>query len=213
MARLALTLGRFHHHRGQKARPATATEAEEFDFGWELSEGADEDEIEQRATELAQDKLREGVKSAVEMTREEFDRKLKEAVAEKDYEWSRKFAQLTQRQLAASAIEAAGFKTATERALKEEFHDAYFEDKRDKNGAVLKAGEDVCREAVKARIKAKRDELREFTGTRISEAGETADSLRTGDERTSSGEELPARAPLDEKVDKALAIPASAGKR
>ena len=210
-ARLALTLMKLPRHHGP--RTAHASEAEVEDFDWKAGEAASEAEIDRRAMELAEAKLKEGVKSAVEITREEFDRKLKEALAENDWNWERKIGQLEQRQLAATLIEKEEFSEATERALKEEFHDAYFEAKLDESGAVLKAGEDLCREGVKARIKAKREELREFTGTRISEAGETTESQRPGGRRLArSGEGLPSKAPLDAKIDDALAIPAGSGK-
>lgn len=204
-ARLALTLMKMRRHRGP--RTATATEA---DYDWFADgEGTSEAEIESRSTELAEAKLREGVESAVEIAREEFDRKLREKLTENDWAWKRKFGQLEQRHVAAAMIEAADFREATEKALKEEFHDAYYEDRLDESGKVTKSGEELCREAVKAKIKAKRDELREFTSTRISEAGETAESRRAGGQRLNvSGEELPKQAPLDAKIDAALAIPA-----
>lgn len=219
-ARLALTLMKLRKGKKKKkgakgsGKPAYQEgEAEEWDF--DLDDEVVEAEVERRATALAEERLREGVRSAVEMTRAEFDKKLKEALAEKDFEWGRKVSQLEQRQVAASVIEASGLPEPTQKALKAEFHDAFYEDlKESKTGAVRKAGVDRCREAVKARIEKKREELKEYGASeRISEAGETAGSREAGGERP-AGEARPKKSRLDAEIDKELDIepaPAAAG--
>lgn len=152
--------------------------------------------IEDRATELAQSKLDEAVDAAVEVMRKKFE----DALLEQQDEFERQLAIRDQRVIAARMIEQAGFKRATEQALKEEFHDAYFPPEENDNGEEIKPAEDVLKEAVEAAIERKRSELEEYTEARVSGAGESGTSLREVEKPS------PKSAPADQKVDSLLGI-------
>jgi hypothetical protein len=112
--------------------------------------------------------------------------------------------QKDQRILAAQIIEGAGFKAPTTAALKEEFHDAYFEADTDADGAIIKSAEDKLREAVTERLTAKRAELQSYVESRVSGAGETDTSLQEAGGSTPGGRAK--RAPLDSQIDAELGI-------
>jgi hypothetical protein len=155
-------------------------------------------QIEEAAEALATSKLREAVAAAVKVAREEFEQKLQEH----DAEHERKLVQLDQRHLAAALIEEEGFKPPTEKALKEEFFDAYFEPEQDSEGNITKSSEEACREAVKAAIDERKKELSAYTeGRQFTEAGETTTSAaQTRGERGGR----PKEATLDKAVDRML---------
>lgn len=128
-----------------------------------------EAELEEMALALAQDKLEEAVAAAISVVREQYEAQLLEMQAAHEAD----LAQRDQRLIAARMIEKAGFKPPTEKALKAEFHDAYFEGEYDNEGNELKSPEDALAEAVTAAINAKREELSVYTEARVTGAGES----------------------------------------
>jgi hypothetical protein len=154
---------------------------------------ADEN-IEEAAQELAREKLEEAVAAAIEVVRENFEQQLLEQQAEFDRELGLR----DQRILSARLIEKAGFKSPTEKALKEEFFDSYFEGEYDDEGNEVKSPEAQLSEAVTARIEEKRNELSAYSEARVTGAGETAD-LQESRKR-------PKVAPTDQNIDRFLGI-------
>jgi len=59
---------------------------------------------------LADSRLREAVRAAVALAREDFEGQTQELIAENDAKWERHLGQLEQRHIAASLIEGAKFK-------------------------------------------------------------------------------------------------------
>jgi hypothetical protein len=193
---------------GTTTTTTTKTETQEADAvcdecGRPLSEGEfTADDVEERAMVLAQEKLEEAVSATVDVLRERFEDELLEMQAEHD----RQVGQLTQRHRAAQLIEQAGFKPPTEKALKEQFHDAYFEGDYDDEGEEIKSPDTALEEAVKAAIDAKRQELSAYVEHRVTGAGET-DSLT---ESSNGGRRRPLReSPVDKSIDAELGIESS----
>lgn len=182
-------------------------EAEEPEPEYEEDEDDSEDEeqtveaieavVEERALELAQEQLEEAVKAAIKVVQARFG----EQLAEQEAEFTRQIAQIEQRHLAATLIEQAGFKAPTEKALKEEFHDAYFEGTADEEGQEVSSAEDELRDAVKRAVERKRQEIASYTEARVTGQGES--------ETLSEGEVArprPKKAPADQQLDAILGI-------
>src|SRR4029077_8104968 len=93
------------------------------------------------------------------------------ALAAQQAGFDKALAQRDQRVLAARIIEQAGFKTPTERALKEQFFDAYFEADGDTSA------EDVLRREVKKAIDDRKQEISAYQEHRVSVVPETDSSL------------------------------------
>jgi hypothetical protein len=167
-------------------------------------------DLEARAVEIAEQRLEEAVRAATETLREQYESKLRESEAEYNRRlqeaqarFERALTQKDQRILAAQLIERAGFRPRTEAALKEDFHDAYFEAETDEQGTVVHSGDDRLRVAVEEAIKAKRAELGDYVEARVTGAGETDSSLREAGVRSG---ERPKRAPLDQEIDRQIGI-------
>lgn len=182
---------------------AEAEEAEEEPEAEEAEDDEDETEqtvealIEERALELAREQLEEAVKAAIKVVQDRFG----EQLAEQEAEFARQIAQVEQRHLAATLIEQAGFKAPTEKALKEEFHDAYFEGTADEDGNEVTSADDELRDAVKRAVERKRQELSAYTEARVTGQGES-ESLSEGE----AGKPRPKVAPADQQLDAILGI-------
>jgi hypothetical protein len=173
---------------------------EESDDGEDLSEEELEQMVEAMAHELATDRLREAVTAAVEYAREQFDEELEEAEAK----FEQRLAQRDQRDEAARIIESArDLKTSTQKALKEDFFDAYFEAETDDAGEVVKSSEDLLTESVKEAIDERRREVSEYREARVLGAGDSNGSAELAGERPAArrqGEKAPADAQVDKEL-------------
>lgn len=159
-------------------------------------DGDDEDEevteadIEAYALQLAEAKLEEAVKAAVKVVMERYDGRIQEMEATH----KREVGKVEQRYEAARIIEQAGFKPPTEKALKAEFFDVFFEGDDDKSPS------EKLKEAVIAAIEEKRQELSAYTEARVTGTGETL-SESSGDKPK------PKRGPsVDKSIDAELGI-------
>jgi hypothetical protein len=163
--------------------------------GHKLTEGEHDAAVEEAAQALAREKLEEAVAAAIEVVRENFE----EALLEQQANFERELGLRDQRILAARLIEKAGFKPPTEKALKEEFFDTYFEGEYDEEGNEVTSPEAQLNEAVTARIEEKRTELSAYSEARVTGAGETAGL-------TEARKERPKVAPTDQQIDNFLGI-------
>lgn len=153
--------------------------------------------IEARARELAGQRLYEAVTEAMVVVRDHYAQQTQEALAEANRGFERKLAQRDQRHLAAQIIEGARLPRTSEKALKEEFFDAYYEQ-----------GDTALREAVTTAVEAKQQELGTYTGARVTGAGATESLTESliDDRRAGSGQRHPKqrRAEIDEGIEREL---------
>lgn len=167
----------------------------------EWLEGELEARVEPLAEQRAQELLQDAVRGAVERLRERHSEEIAAVEARAD----KRVAQVEQRHVAALEIERAGLRRPTEKELKAEFHDTYFEAETDEEGKETKPAEEVCREAVRTRIAEKKAEIEQYTESRITE-GETAASNGAGEGETPAGGKRPKKARLDEKIDEQIGV-------
>lgn len=169
-----------------------------------------ESDLEERAIALAQERLETAVSIATQALKEQYDEQLAEAQAEFDRKledasarYDRGLAQRDQRIIAGQLIEKAGFKPPTERALKEQFFDAFFEAEQTDDGKTI-PGDDVCRREVKSAIDERRRELSAYVESRVSGIGESESTSVVEAGATNPGGR--AKAPLDQEIDKIIGI-------
>lgn len=168
-----------------------------------------DEQIEARALELAEERLEAAVATAVSTLEEQYKADLAAAqegfdaqLAEAQTDFEKRLAQKDQRILAAQIIEGAGFKPATTKALKEQFHDAFFEATTDEQGEVTESGDDVLRKAVGDAIEAKKRELSDYVEARVTGVGESQSMREAG----GTPGERPKKAPLDSEIDNIIGI-------
>jgi hypothetical protein len=170
--------------------------------------------IEHRAGELAEAQLDEAVRAAVAVAVQEFEAEKEAALRENDAMWSRKLGRVTQGAIARSMIDTSGLPEGSKTALREQFHDCFYEEVKD-GDEIVKDAETVCREAVQKALDAKRAEVQQIAESGGSPDGGATDSggrlqeAATGDRPAPSRGRVPTKAPLDAQLDRRLGIEGS----
>jgi hypothetical protein len=169
------------------------------------------EQVEARAEELAESRLKEATAAALQLARAEHEREidsLREAhQAELDRlreSFARDLLRVEQRVRVARQIEGTDLPAPSQAALKESFFDRIFEAEVDGDGNVVKEAETVLTEAVAAAITKKQDELTEFREARVTGAGSTTTEEPGSGKKPASGRR--ARRGADDQLDRELGI-------